>query len=165
MALQSLKIVLSNLKSFRPNLIVYTGDLISKEEFIEDALKFAEDLAKIAPTYIVWGNWDHWSLGGKLKMFKELLESISEIRVLLNENVEVEGGLYIIGVDDPYTMHVDFEKAMPKAKEAMYILLAHSPEIIGKTANKVDIIFIYRAYAWGTNNSTYYRSNICTFTQ
>lgn len=134
-------IVLSNLKSFKPSLIAYTGDLISKEEFIEDALKFAEGLAKIAPTYIVWGNWDHWSLGGILKTFKELLESISEVKVLLNENIEVEDELYIVGVDDPYTMHDDFEKAMPKAKEATYILLAHSPEIIGKTTNRVDIIF------------------------
>jgi len=60
---------------------------------------------------------------------------------LVNENIEVEDNFYIVGVDDPYTMHDRLDKALQGIREnSVIVLLAHSPEIVGKAANKVDII-------------------------
>lgn len=44
----------------QPDLIVYTGDTINSPEGLIVAREFFTKLAKIAPTYVVKGNWDSW---------------------------------------------------------------------------------------------------------
>jgi len=134
-------IALNTVKQLNPDLIAYTGDLISRRAFLYEAINFVEKLSSISQVCAVLGNWDHWSLGEDILAFKKLLESIDNVRVLVNENIEVEDNFYIVGVDDPYTMHDRLDKALQGIKEhSVIILLAHSPEIVGKAANKVDII-------------------------
>jgi len=134
-------IVLNIVKKLNPDLIVYTGDLISRKAFLYEAINFVEKLSNISQVYIVWGNWDHWSLGKDILAFRKLLESINNVRVLVNENIEVEDRFYVVGVDDPHTMHDRLDRALHGIKEdSMIVLLTHSPEIVDKAANRVDII-------------------------
>ena len=111
-------IVLNTVKQLNPDLIVYTGDLISRRTFLYEAVNFVEKLSSISQVC-----------------------AVDNVRVLVNENIEVEDNFYIVGVDDPYTMHDKLDKALQGIKEhSVIVLLAHSPEIVGKAANKVDII-------------------------
>ena len=133
--------VLSTVKGIRPDIIAYTGDLISRKESTEDALKFVERLSRTSPVFIVWGNWDHYKLESKLNTFKEELESAGEVVVLTNEGVELERGerVYMIGVDDPFTGRDRLDAALP-ADKGLKILLAHSPQIIDSAEGRVDVV-------------------------
>ncbi len=131
--------VVSIVKSIKPSVIAITGDIVSKSEAEEESLKFIGKISKIAPVFIVWGNWDHWSLGSALKKFKGEVESLGEVRVLINENVELEKGFYLVGVDDPYIGYDDLGKAL-NGTFGIRILLAHSPQIIDKAKGNTDFV-------------------------
>jgi len=131
--------VKSAVESLKPNIIAITGDIVSKAEALDEAIEFIGELGKIAPIFIVWGNWDHWSLGSKITEFKEALESLGEIKVLENENTVVENGVSIVGVDDPYTGRDNLGLAL-KGSTNVRILLAHSPQIIDKAVNNADLV-------------------------
>ncbi len=129
----------SIVKSIKPNVIAITGDIVSKSEAEEESLKFIEEISKIAPVFIVWGNWDHWSLGSTLKEFKGEVESLGEVRVLINENIELEKGFYLVGVDDPYIGYDDLSKAL-NGTFGIRVLLAHSPQIIDRAKGNTDFV-------------------------
>ena len=131
--------VLSMVREIRPDAIAYTGDLISREESAEEALKFVEKLSRTSPVFIVWGNWDHLKLKRKLNAFKDELESAGEVAVLNNESLELENRVYLAGVDDPFTGRDRLDSALP-AGYGFKILLAHSPQIIGSAAGRVEVI-------------------------
>jgi len=131
--------VKSIVEGLKPDIIVITGDIVSKVEALDDAIEFLEGLERIAPILIVWGNWDHWSLGDRITKFKESLESIGEIKVLINESFVLENGVSIVGVDDPYTGHDNLDLAL-KGSSNIRVLLAHSPQIIDKAVNNVDLV-------------------------
>ncbi|MGB9703342.1 MAG: metallophosphoesterase [Candidatus Micrarchaeia archaeon] len=130
-------IVLSKVKSIKPDIIVITGDLVSTNFSIPQAIEFVNSLSEIAPTFIVFGNWDHW-VGLNVKDFNE------KIKILLNSNTFIpknESKICIIGVDDPYSGYDNLEEAILNLNNcSIKILLAHSPQIVGKAAGKVDLI-------------------------
>ncbi len=133
--------VVSRAKEAKPDLIAYTGDLVSKAESFEDALSFVEALASEAPVFVVWGNWDHWSLGGEIGELKKHLEDIEGVKVLVNEGEAFRDDVYIVGVDDPYLWRSDLSQALSNAPDTcVKVLLAHSPQIIGEAAGKVDVV-------------------------
>ena len=47
----------------KPDLIVFTGDTINSPEGLSNARAAFTGLARIAPTYVVRGNWDVWFWG------------------------------------------------------------------------------------------------------
>ncbi|HDD64215.1 MAG TPA: metallophosphoesterase [Thermoprotei archaeon] len=131
---------ISIIEKNKPDIIVVTGDLISDKNNLRYALEYIERLARIAPVYVVFGNWDHWS-GISMTNFKILLEGIDNVTVLMNEYVDLGNGIIIAGVDDPHTHFHDLPKALPEnCGDKFIVLLAHSPEIIGEAAGKVDLI-------------------------
>jgi len=129
-------IVLEKVKELKPNIIVITGDLVSSKSAVNQAASFVNYLSKIAPTYIVFGNWDHWE---NLENYSFLF---SNTTLLINSNTFLHRNnesICLVGVDDPYTGFDDLQKALPK-NCSFKILLAHSPQIIGKARGKVNLI-------------------------
>ena len=85
-----------------------------------------------SPVYAVLGNHD------SLRMVPHL--ETMDIRVLLNESVEIERGgaaIHLAGVDDPHYFRGDnMEKAVEGIPpDAVSVLLAHSPEIYKQAAH------------------------------
>jgi len=127
------------IRELDPDIIFHTGDLITTMDGLGMGVSFMNRLSDISPVYIVAGNHDHWSGLGSDGM-KEKLGSFENIYVLNNEAVRYRG-IWIIRVDDPYTYHDDLSKALESVSgDGLKILLAHSPQIIGKVHNDIDLI-------------------------
>ena len=132
---------LSAARSAHPDLVAVTGDLISKAEGVEAAISFIAQLSRLAPTYVVPGNWEYWSLGEGVEVegFLKSLEEAGGAKVLVNESDEV-GGVDLLGVDDPYLGLDDLDEALRGSRGGVKVLLAHSPQVIGKAEGRVDVV-------------------------
>lgn len=116
-------------------LCVITGDLRAKTFGpCDEALRAMERLRKSikAPVYAVLGNHD----------FIEMVPPLEAmgVKVLLNEHQRIErdgASIYLAGVDDPHYYKLDnLEKAAEGIpREAVSVLLAHSPEIYRHAAH------------------------------
>lgn len=135
---KSLEIV----RELEPHLIVVTGDLLDDPAHLESVLRYLGELCKIAPVFVVYGNWDHWT-NIDLGELERTLESLGSIEVLVNEAVSPVEGLVVVGVDDPHTGRADLERALRGVQGGKFvILLAHSPEILGGAAGRVDLVLV-----------------------
>jgi len=137
--------ILNIIRKIKPDIIVVTGDLIEDKQYIDIALKFMEKLTEIAPTYFVFGNWDHMS-GISIPLYRTKLVQ-RHVIVLINQNVKLIRGseyIYLIGVDDPHTFNDNLDKALENISgDTVKILLAHSPEIIDKAVEKnIDLVLV-----------------------
>jgi len=135
-------LVLSKVKEIKPDLIVFTGDIVSSKRSVEEAIDFIKKLASIAKVIIVLGNWDYSSGASEILLHK--LCSLENVTVLVNNYAVVSRGkssLYVVGVDDPYTRRSNLSKALENIPQnSTKILLAHSPQIIGEATGKVDLV-------------------------
>jgi len=135
-------IAIQIINDFKPDIIVFTGDIICDINGITYALKFIAHLTSIAPTIIVLGNWDYWSEANITKLIDQLKE-LGAIILINNSTMIMRGedSIYVAGVDDPYTWHHDLTQALSGIPvNAFKILLAHSPQIIKEARGKVDLI-------------------------
>ena len=120
----------------KPDFIVFTGDTMNEAAALPVLKQTLTSLAKIAPTYVVKGNWDAWYYS-KIDLF-----SGTGVRELNDESVKVEiagTSLYIVGV--PVRTMLNFEQAFRDVPpEAFKILLHHYPdEIETAKQHKVDL--------------------------
>ena len=120
----------------KPDFIVFTGDTMNEAAALPVLKQTLTSLAKIAPTYVVKGNWDAWYYS-KIDLF-----SGTGVRELNDESVKVEvagTSLYIVGV--PVREKLNFEQAFRGVPpEAFKILLHHYPdEMEMAKQNKVDL--------------------------
>ena len=137
-------LVVRAIESFKPDLIVVTGDIVCKSLSANEASRFVARLTSIAPTIVVLGNWDYWS-GVNITLFVEELKGVGAV-VLLNEWTAIERGgseIYVVGLDDPYTMRDDLTKALSGVPpDAFKILLAHSPQAFKEALGQVDLVLV-----------------------
>lgn len=125
--------------SLRPEIIFYTGDLLTTVKGLEDSITFLLSLGELAEVYFVLGNHDIWS-GLTASQLRDLVHTSNNIFVLDNESV-YHDGFWIIGVNDPYTYNSDLNKALQGVDgSGPKVLLAHSPQIIGEAAGEVDVV-------------------------
>jgi hypothetical protein len=113
----------------QPDLLVLTGDYIMHDS-PDYALPCAAALGKLhAPLgrFAVLGNHDIWA---KPRPIIDALAS-NGITVLRNDGLELQPGLWLLGVDDVWEHRDDlsgtFERLNPPA-EAAKLLLAHEPD-------------------------------------
>lgn len=152
--------LINKVDKVKPNLIVFTGDLVDSEKYNErNSLLLMERLVQIAPVYYVTGNHEWWSrkfniLEGKLKN--------AGVHIMRNTAVELNKGkskIYLLGIDDPakinksYTEQSITEDALKNISKKVKddgnikILLSHRPEILSLYANfKVDLAFSGHAH-------------------
>lgn len=155
------KELLHTVKKAKPDLIVFTGDLIDSRYFDEGkTLNFMDNLNNIAPVYFVTGN--HERANRKFADFEKKLRK-NGTKVLRNEADRLERNgdvIYLMGVDDPITTSPDeaaytyssIYKGITKALEKINyqtfkILLTHRPETFSLYVNhKIDLIFAGHAH-------------------
>ncbi|MBU0763361.1 MAG: metallophosphoesterase, partial [Bacteroidetes bacterium] len=147
--------VFSMINREKPDLILYTGDMINT--FAEEAERFVPQLSSLRARYgkfSVLGNHDYgeyyiWpSENEKINNLERLkaIQAESGFRLLLNESYTIEKGgkkLAILGVENwglpPFKARGDLQKAIDKTETDSYkILLSHDPshfpeEVAGRT--------------------------------
>ncbi len=113
----------------QPELVLLGGDYVDHGHWSEDAPAFNE-LKGFTHVIGVLGNHDHKGGRRTVTAVKEGLEHRGVV-MLRNQSVNVrvrDTDVTIAGVDDPYTGHDDFEKAL-RGVERPLILLSHAPVI------------------------------------
>jgi predicted MPP superfamily phosphohydrolase len=126
--------VFERVRALRPDIVVYTGDLVTYRPGIDQQ---AAQVYRHAPrgalgTIAVLGNhdygpdWAHPEIGASLG---KVLESLG-VRVLHNEVAEVEG-LQIVGFDDLWANLFDAKTALARVDaERPMIGLTHNPDSV-----------------------------------
>ncbi len=115
----------------KPDLIVYTGDIIDDKEQLSSLTSLARGLSQIAPTYYVTGNHE-WAVREMNKLFSLLEENgVSPLR---NTYVTIEqngSSIFLCGVDDPNgpadqkTPEELYQELIEQEEDGFSILLAH----------------------------------------
>lgn len=141
---QSLRKAVDRINSLNPDIVCFTGDLVSLEvselDGFEDILKGIK-----APVYAVMGNHDYLIYSGKGKGSApgidaqvEALESREKAlgwNLLLNENriiVRGEDSMAVIGVENTsvsshFPSHGNLQRAMEGTDGCFRVLLSHDP--------------------------------------
>jgi len=117
------------IRAGKVDVIVATGDFVHRcsVQGVRRITPFVQELVKIAPVYAVSGNHDHradWPY-----IAKRLRET--GVTVLENSHVRIRRGngeIVLAGVSDPDTGHARLDEAMPADKDAVVVLLAHTPQ-------------------------------------
>jgi|Deesub1362A_J573_1020465.scaffolds.fasta_scaffold00008_109 hypothetical protein len=134
----SIDALITVIGSLKPDLVFHTGDILTEIKGMRDSQHLLKRLGELCETYVVVGNHDVWS-GVTSDYLKYKLDGIENVYVLGNESI-YHDGFWIIGVDDPYTYNDDLTRALENVDSGPRILLAHSPQIIGRAAGKVDLV-------------------------
>lgn len=144
------KRVLAILEEINPDFVFVTGDFVDPitklitDRKLKSVKVFWQELGKKYQGRIfgVLGNHDS-------KIVKNYLEE-TRITILDNKNKKIFfgdefNGVYLIGVDDPFTGRDDLSGAIKGIKDdnITKILLAHAPEIIDEAIEKnIDLILV-----------------------
>lgn len=156
----SQQILAGKVEGIRPNLIVFTGDLIDSTRGGEGAgLLLMERLTRVAPVYYVSGN--HEWRSGKFELLARRLAEAG-VHVLRNERKIVNAGqsdIHLLGIDDPMRMKLPLEEkrivdediralvADIDVTRDFTVLLSHRPEILDIYARHgIDLIFSGHAH-------------------
>jgi len=115
------------------DLVVFTGDLASQTDAVEDAASALGELEARDGIVAVLGNHDYW-MGEEV--VSEALAAVG-VRVLRNAHMVVESGgerLYLVGVEDCcYVGRDDLPGALRGVPEGAPVVIAtHSPDIVFK---------------------------------
>lgn len=117
--------VVERCETLKPDLIVITGDLIS--EHVDYAARVAAIVGRLrAPSgvYAVLGNHDHWIDAAAVS---GALEAVG-IPVLTNRAVSIDGGLWLVGLDDVWAGRPDLDLALAGIHPAApTLVLSHNP--------------------------------------
>lgn len=140
---------LQSLKSLKPDLVIYTGDLVEMDGRRETLWEAVDGLVGRLGTFAVLGNHDYVrytpsilvrnpGLGYHNSLDWVDLEPLVQeyrnagIEPLFNEHrvIDADGqDLLVVGVDDPFMQRDDVERALREAPEGLPTLaLCHTPE-------------------------------------
>lgn len=123
--------ILQAVQQARPDLIVYTGDIIDEEKQLSDVVPLARGLSQIAPTYYVTGNHE-WAVREMSALFAMLKEN--GVTPLRNAYVPIKrdgASILLCGVDDPNgpydqkTPLALYQEVKATEGDGFSILLAH----------------------------------------
>lgn len=158
---------IKKLSEIKPDLIVFTGDLVNN--FANEVTAFdskLREIPKIAPCYSILGNHDYgdytdWeSPQQKQANFETILKAQADagFQLLHNDNVVLKKGtdsIFLAGVENwghpPFPQYADLDKAIDKIPEkAFTILLTHDPaHWESKVAGKENIEFTLSGHTHG----------------
>jgi uncharacterized protein len=140
--------LLTELKEIGPDYLFITGDLVDwSTKITEEFRQFLNDLAGITrqKTFLIYGNHEHRN--PKMTEIGKIFEE-SGLRILKNENLILNEGIYLAGVDDPHLGFDNLDLALAGIPQnAPKILLAHSPEIFEKV--KTENILVLAGHTHG----------------
>ncbi|MFD1735614.1 metallophosphoesterase [Bacillus salitolerans] len=130
---RQLEQLVETINHLKPDLVLFTGDLIDApdqyghpEELIPILKKIVAPLGKFA----IYGNHDHGGYG--TESYKIIME-LSDFQLLVNSYIPItvkNSSIYLAGLDDYMLGRPDFEQTLGKIPENSYtIFLAHEPDV------------------------------------
>jgi uncharacterized protein len=128
--------MLTIISNEKPDLIVFTGDTMNRANSLPVLKQTLTQLAQIAPTFVVKGNWDVWTYP-TLDLFGG-----TGVKELNNEAVKVDvagTSLWLVGM--PVAQQPNFDKAFAAVPpNAFTLMLYHYPdEIEAAQKRNVDL--------------------------
>ncbi|HXT86457.1 MAG TPA: metallophosphoesterase [Verrucomicrobiae bacterium] len=133
--------LLAILAAEKPDAILITGDTLA-DPFgnYEDALQVYKKLAALHAPLGVWfvrGNWENLRpLRHEREFYRE-----AGIHLLVNQNTELAPGVWLIGLDDPYTGRVNLNQALHDIPASAYkIAMFHAPFFFPRIAGDVNLV-------------------------
>lgn len=150
------KNLMKKIQNSKPDLIVFTGDLIDHSKSENGDESFINSIKDIAPVFYVAGNHEAWS--GK---YDSLIFRLKEagITVLDNQKTSIEKNgefIDILGIQDPAFFNNDNNKSFKEGLENLVnedksnnfkILLSHRPELMDLYVhNNLDLVFSGHAH-------------------
>lgn len=104
-------------KILKPDIIVFTGDMVHDTGSYTPIIALTESLVKIAPVYMVTGNHDLWR--NDFNTIEQELKDLGAV-FLHNERVTIKIGderIALTGIDDPFTR--ESKKVSQKIENAL----------------------------------------------
>jgi uncharacterized protein len=153
--------LVKKIRNTKPDIIVYTGDLIDKRRDERPSYILMEELINIAPIYYVTGNHE-WDDERAFRSLETELKRLG-VHVLRNQFETIQNGndeVFILGIDDPLILENDYEKEIlpEEAIETVLdqlpnddnykILLSHRTELFEMYAH-YDIDLTFSGHAHG----------------
>ncbi|MBT2683578.1 metallophosphoesterase [Bacillus sp. ISL-37] len=131
--MEQLKQLITKINKLKPDLIVFTGDLLDDPRHFTEKNKLISMLSNLdAPLgkFAVYGNHDHGGYGSDL--YKQIMEQ-SGFTLLLNTSANIKlldgSSIWIAGIDDAMLGKPDLNASMAKIPTNSYtILLSHAPD-------------------------------------
>ncbi|WP_445491635.1 metallophosphoesterase [Niallia sp. 03133] len=152
--------LVEKVKKLKPDLIVFTGDLVDSKKYKEvPSLGLMKQLVSITSVYYVTGNHEWWS--GKFDRLEKKLQAAG-VKVMRNTNEAIKKGngeIQLLGVDDPAIAGEDLEEAIvdqeiqtalkgTKKRENFMLLLSHRPELL-RLYEKYNMDLVLAGHAHG----------------
>lgn len=144
-SLGDLKKVVKKINNQKPDIVVFTGDLMDNAANYDEISQISDVLSEIeAPygKYAVFGNRDYG--GGAVRYYEEIMNH-SGFKVLINEkeSISINGmNVNIFGADDALMGYYSAEETMINVDEdEINILLLHEPDLADDFSNyPIDLI-------------------------
>jgi uncharacterized protein len=134
-----------HLQGLKPDIIVLTGDLVTKNWTAEALEYFLEQLptSKLG-CFAILGNWEYWVVSDHQE-WRNTLEKYG-VQLLVEESVELEH-LTIVGTDDHLSGSCDPQFLRSQLCDKPTLCLTHSPEVFPQLAHApIDIVLAGHAH-------------------
>lgn len=145
--------LLEQIAALDPDLIVLTGDFVdaSNHTNYDKARLFMQQISKIAPSYYVLGNHEQLLPEEEMQQFLADVVSYGVHHVqdeMITISAENRDSLQLIGLSNRSLYTTKLKTMMAEeSKEALYLLLAHEPQLIDHYAETgVDLVFSGHAH-------------------
>ena len=145
--------LLEQIAALDPDLIVLTGDFVdaSNHTNYDKARLFMQQISKIAPSYYVLGNHEQLLPDEEMQQFLADVVSYGVHHVqdeMITISAENGDSLQLIGLSNRSLYTTKLKTMMAEeSKEALYLLLAHEPQLIDHYAETgVDLVFSGHAH-------------------
>ncbi|MGZ3474987.1 MAG: metallophosphoesterase [Polyangiales bacterium] len=137
------KALLSALERERPDLVVFTGDVVDDGK-LENVRPLLSALHPPLGIFAVEGNWEHWRPVTDAAAFYRSAGA----RLLSNDAVRLRDDVVLIGLDDALAGLPDPRGALAKApKEIVTLAAFHSPVAYDDLAQRVDLALAGHTHA------------------
>ena len=132
--------ILAALDREKPDVIVITGDsLAGLGGTYEEVAQVYRRLHAPLGVWFVHGNWENDQPIHPLRRERAFYEEAG-VRLLVNAGAELRPGVWVLGVDDPFTGPARLDVAMAGVPHDAYkILLFHSPAYFDRISGQVDL--------------------------
>ncbi|HWO74880.1 MAG TPA: metallophosphoesterase [Bacillus sp. (in: firmicutes)] len=131
--LQDLTLAADKIMALKPDIIVFTGDLMDEPQnypYSEQIIPILQSLTAPLGKYAVYGNHDHGGYGTNL--YGQIMKR-SGFTLLQNEVVTIAKNsdfFYLAGLDDPMLGTPDFQAITDKmGADTFKLLLSHAPDL------------------------------------
>lgn len=143
--IKKLDSMIKKVNSLKPDIVVFTGDLIDSANKEPDLLEITKNLKNIESNigkFSVFGNHDYRK--NREKVYENIMEQAG-FRLLINENERISIGndkfINIIGLDEILLGKPNFNVLENLNKDEFNLLLMHEPDVIDRILpNKIDLM-------------------------